>query len=87
MDTTRIATSMSFEMGLSNSLRPFLMKYVWIEKAKMPPKHKINENIKPENDCLETKINPYRTKNNSGKWISKNPVIPPGSLNNSHSFQ
>jgi hypothetical protein len=87
MDTISVAISMSFEMGLSNSFRPFLRKYVWIEKAKMPPKHKINENIRPDIECLETKINPYRTKSNSGKWISRNPVIPPGSLNNSHSFQ
>jgi hypothetical protein len=49
---------MNFEMGLSNSFRPFLRKYVWIEKAKIPPKHRINENIRPDNECLETKTNP-----------------------------
>jgi hypothetical protein len=87
MDTINVAARINFDIGLSNSFRPFLRKYMWIEKAKMPPKHKINENIIPEKVCLETRINPYRTKSNSGKWMSRNPVIPPGSLNNSHSFQ
>jgi hypothetical protein len=58
MDTINIAASMNFEIGLSNSFRPFFRKYVWIEKAKIPPKHKINENIRPDNDGLETKTNP-----------------------------
>jgi len=58
MDTISTAASMNFEMGLSNSFRPFLRKYVWIEKAKMPPKHRINENIRPDNEGLETKTNP-----------------------------
>jgi len=73
-------------MGLLNSLRPFLIKYVWIAKAKIPPKHKSNENIKPGKDCLYTKINPYKIKNNTGKCIIRNPLTSPGSLNNSHSF-
>jgi hypothetical protein len=58
MDTISTAASMNFEMGLLNSLRPFLRKYVCIEKAKMPPKHSINENIRPDDECLETKPNP-----------------------------
>jgi len=77
----------NFEIGLSNSFLPFLRKYVCIEKAKIPEKHKIRENIRPDEEDLATNTNPYRTKSNRGKWISRNPVIPPGSLNNSHSFQ
>jgi hypothetical protein len=53
----------------------------------MPLKHKINEKIRPDAEPLETNTNPNRTKNKRGKWSSKNPVIPPGILNNSHSFQ
>jgi len=58
---------MNFEIGLSNWLWPFLRKNVWIEKAKMPLKLRINENIIPDSECLETKSNPRRTKNNNGK--------------------
>jgi hypothetical protein len=57
MDTSSIATSIHFEMGLLNSLRPFLRKYVWITKAKMPPKERINEKMRPDAECMETSIN------------------------------
>jgi hypothetical protein len=78
---------MHFEIGLSNSFRPFLRKYVCIAKAKIPPRLSINEKMLPDEECLEININPQRIKSNSGKWSSKKPVRPPGSLNSSHSFQ
>lgn len=43
---------MNFEIGLLNSFRPFFRKYVWMENANRPVKHKIKENIKPVSDCL-----------------------------------
>jgi hypothetical protein len=78
---------MNFDMGLLNSARPFLRKYVWTVNAKIPAKQRINEKTKPHDECLESSINPQRIKSNRGKWSIKKPVIPPGSLNNSHSFQ
>jgi len=49
---------MHFEIGLLNSLRPFLRKYVWLAKAKIPPKQRMNEKRRPDAECLETNINP-----------------------------
>jgi hypothetical protein len=58
MDTNSIAARIHFEMGLLNSLRPLLRKYVWITKAKIPPKQRMNEKMRPDAECLETRINP-----------------------------
>jgi hypothetical protein len=58
-----------------------------MQNAKIPPRHIINEMINPANDCLETKTRPYKIKKRIGKCRIKNPLIPPGNLNSSHSFQ
>ena len=50
--------SMNFEIGLSNSFRPFLRKYVCIENAKIPERHNIKENIRPDKEDLATNTNP-----------------------------
>jgi hypothetical protein len=67
MDTSKIVTSINLEIGLLNSARPFCRKYVWKVKAKIPPKHRTNEKMKPCDVCLETNINPQRMKSKSGK--------------------
>jgi hypothetical protein len=60
---------------------------VWIEKANIPPPLNIKENINPADDLLETITSPYRIRSKIGKCSIRNNVMPPGSLNNSHSFQ
>jgi hypothetical protein len=87
MDTTNVALSKNNEMGNLNSSRPVFKKYVWIEKANIPPPLNIKEKISPPNDRLNVKTRPYKIINKIGKWSMINEVIPPGSLNNSHSFQ
>ena len=64
-----------------NSLLPFVINVIWAIKAKRPPKLNIKENISPAKVCWDTKTNPYRTKNTSGKCSIRNPVIPPGMWN------
>ncbi|MBZ0175389.1 MAG: hypothetical protein OIN90_12560 [Candidatus Methanoperedens sp.] len=53
---------MNNEMGVLNSFLPFLIKNIWIVKAKIPERLNNNENIKPVKDCWNTRINPYKTK-------------------------
>jgi hypothetical protein len=60
---------------------------VWIEKANIPPALNIKENMSPPNDRLKIRTRPYKIINKMGKCSVRNNVIPPGSLNNSHSFQ
>ena len=38
IDTTKVATRIKNEIGALNSSRPFLMKYIWMVKAKTPKK-------------------------------------------------
>jgi hypothetical protein len=66
-DTITIEKRRNKEIGDLNSFRPFLMKYMCAANANNPPKLRIKENIRPPEDCLETKANPYRTKNKRGK--------------------
>jgi hypothetical protein len=56
-------------------------------KAKIPPRHRMSEKTRPENKFLVTRTKPTKIKKRRGIWSSRNPVMPPGSLNNSHSFQ
>nr|WP_269078515.1 hypothetical protein [Methanococcoides methylutens] len=42
---------MNNEMGILNSSLPFLIKYMWAVKAKMPAKLKTSENTNPVKDC------------------------------------
>jgi hypothetical protein len=86
-DTIKVAIRMNSDIGTLNSSRPFLMKYIWAVNAKIPPKLKTNENIRPVKDCWKTKTSPYNTKNIKGICIIRNPVMPPGNLNRFHSFQ
>jgi len=67
MDTSKVATSMNLEMGLLNSGRPFLKKYVWTVNAKKPPIESTTERMRPNDECLETNINPQRIRNKRGK--------------------
>jgi len=67
MDTSKVATSMNLEMGLLNSALPFLKKYVWTVKAKIPPIESATEKMRPDDECLETSINPQRIRNKRGK--------------------
>jgi len=78
---------MNNEMGVLNSVLPFLIKNIWIVKASMPEKLNNNENIKPTKEFWNTRINPYKTKNMRNRCMIMNPFTPPGNLNKSHSFQ
>jgi hypothetical protein len=64
-----------------------LIKKRCIQKAKIPESESIRENMRPEKEPLYTWTRPNKIRNSKGKWIIRNPLIPPGSLKSSHSFQ
>ena len=51
IDTTSVAIRMNKDMGDLNSVLPFDIKNIWIEKANIPPALSIKENINPAGDC------------------------------------
>nr|WP_167880909.1 hypothetical protein [Methanococcoides sp. AM1] len=50
-DRIKVATRMNNEIGILNSSLPFLIKYIWAVKAKIPPRLRTNENNNPVKDC------------------------------------
>ena len=87
IEAMSVADNINKDTGVLNSCLPLLIKKRWIQKAKIPDSESISEKIRPEKEPLYTRTRPYKTRNNKGKWIMRNPLIPPGSLKMSHSFQ
>jgi hypothetical protein len=59
---------MLIDIGVLNSIRPFLMKYMWKKNAKNPEKHKTTEIINPMKDISMTSFKQYIIKNNIGMY-------------------
>jgi hypothetical protein len=82
-----IATRIDCEIYVLNSLCPLLIKKLWMEKAKIPPRLKIKEKIRPAVLFLSSKTIPRSIIKTRNKCNIRKKVILPGNLNNSHSFQ